>query len=111
MAGITESFILSGTKGMSVRVTVEESYDQLANTSDISVAVEVASSSYYGHVYYLTGGVAAAGQTLQSMRAVGGTHNVYVEKKNLYYPIRSSGQSYSGSPWSQIGRASCRERV
>lgn len=100
MVGITESFVLSGTKGASARVMVLEDYDPLANTSDITVAVEVASSSYYGFIYYLTGSVAAAGQTLQSMRSETGVHKVYIQKLNTYYAIVGDERPGTGSPWS-----------
>lgn len=103
MDGITESFVLSGTKGISVKVTITESYNNLANTSDLSVAVEVASSAYYGHVYYLDGAVAAAGQTLQTMSSFYGTHNVYVQQTDTFYPIEKGDDDHTGSPWNLQG--------
>ena len=65
MTGINQSMTFTGTKGVSARVTVEETYDNLANTSHLQVGVEVMSSRYGGHIYYLSGVVAADGQALQ----------------------------------------------
>ena len=98
MEGITKTFTVKGTKGVSARVTVTETYDIAANTSTLSVAVAVACANYYGHTYYLNGTISAGGQTLQTMRSTAGTHHVTVSKLNTYYPIRGSGAP--GSPWS-----------
>lgn len=98
MQGITKTFTVSGTKGMSARVTVTEEYDITANASVLSVAVALASSTYAGYTYYLSGTVAAAGKTLQSMSNTAGTHHVTVNKKDTYYAIRGHGRP--GSPWS-----------
>lgn len=103
MTGIQEIFEIAGTKGMKARVTVTETYDALANTSDLQIGVEVASDTYGGHIYYLSGTVAADGQTLQSMSAAAGHHYVYVQHTNHYYPIASSREGYTGSPWSVSG--------
>lgn len=103
MTGINQSFILTGTKGITARVTVRETYDIFANTSDIQVGVEIASSLYGGHIYYLLGSIAAEGQTLQSMSAYAGTHFVYLEKTGTYYPIAAGGSKHTGSPWNLTG--------
>ena len=103
MTGINQSFILTGTKGISARVTVQETYDIFANTSDIQVGVEIASQVYGGHIYYLLGSIAAEGQTLQSMSAYAGTHFVYLEKTGTYYPIAAGDSKHTGSPWQLSG--------
>jgi len=105
MVGITETFVLPGTRGMSARVTVSETYDAVAETSDVSIAVDVESSVYAGHIYYLTGAVAAAGKTLQTMDAYMGTHYVYVQTLNTGYAIETDSTSYRGSPWHLSGIA------
>lgn len=99
MVGITETFVLSGTKGMSVKVTVAENYDILSNTSDIAVTAEVISSIYSGHIYYLDGAVTAAEQTLRTMSSFGGTHFVYVQQTNIPYPIARGGGDTVDTPW------------
>lgn len=103
MTGIQQDFILTGTRGISARVTVQETYDTLLNTSDIQVGVEVMSGNYGGHIYYLSGFVAAQGETLQAMSAYAGTHFVYVEKTGTYYPISATDEKYTGSPWRLAG--------
>ena len=103
MTGMDQSVILTGTKGISARLTVRERYDPLENTSDVQLSVEVTSAVYGGHIYYLTGMVAAQGQTLQAMSAYAGSHYVYLEKTGLYYPVMAGDSAYTGSPWSLNG--------
>lgn len=99
MTGITQTFTLTGTKGITAQVTVTEEYDLLENKSQISVAVAVASETHSGHIYYLDGAVAAAGQTLQSMSAFLGTHYVYVQQTGTAYEICAGDDDHTGSPW------------
>lgn len=95
MEGITQSFELSGSKSMKARVTVVETYDILDNSSDISVSVDLLSTGYSGHVYYLSGNVVANYVTLVTMSSELGYHSVYIDKTNNYYPINGE----NGSPW------------
>ena len=87
MTGINQTMTFAGSKGISARVTAWENYDPVANTSDLQLAVEVISSRYGGHIYYLSGVLAVEGAALQSMSAFAGSHYVYVEKTGAYYPI------------------------
>lgn len=103
MTGINQSMTFTGTKGVSARVTVEETYDNLANTSQLQVGVEVMSSRYDGHIYYLSGVVAADGQALQTMSAFAGSHFVYLQNTGTYYPIAASDGEKTGSPWCLSG--------
>lgn len=103
MTGINQSMILTGTKGITARVTVEETYDIFANTSDVRVGLEIASNVYGGHLYYLLGSITADGQVLQSMSAYAGTHFVYLEKTGTYYPVAAGDSKHTGSPWSLSG--------
>lgn len=103
MTGINQSITFTGTKGVSARVTVEETYDNLANTSHLQVGVEVMSSRYGGHIYYLSGVVAADGQALQTMSAFAGSHFVYLQNTGTYYPIAAADESHTGSPWNLLG--------
>lgn len=103
MTGIHEVMTLTGTKGISARLTVRECYDPLENTSDVEIGVEVTSGVYSGHIYYLTGLVAAEGQTLQAMSAYAGSHYVYLENTGIYYPVAAGDSAHAGSPWSMQG--------
>lgn len=98
MDGIQQTFTLTGTKGMSARITVTETYDIAANTSAITVAVELACSAYFGQTYYLSGSVAAAERNLQTMDSFRGTHYVTCSRLDTYYPI-AGGEGHVGSPW------------
>ena len=99
MTGIQEIFEISGTRGVRARVTVAEQYDALANTSRVTVSVDVQSGNYGGHIYYLTGALALDGQTLQSMSAQAGSHFVYTQTTGEFYPVQAGDEDHTGSPW------------
>ena len=101
MTGINQTMTFAGSKGISARVTAWENYDPAANTSDLQLAVEVISSRYGGHIYYLSGVLAVEGAALQSMSAFAGSHYVYVEKTGAYYPIAAGDDDHTGSPWTR----------
>lgn len=100
MTGINQSMTFAGSKGISARVTARETYDPAGNTSDLQLAVEVISSRYGGHIYYLSGVLAVQGKALQTMSAYAGSHFVYVESTGSYYPISAGDEDHTGSPWS-----------
>ena len=97
--GITKELILTGTKSMTLRVKVTETYDLLENRSDVTVFVEASNSVYAGHTYYLSGAVTVDGVPVQTMDSVAGTHYVTLSWKDTYYPI--SGQVVA--PWQATG--------
>lgn len=97
MTGITKTLTFPATRGMSVQVTVTESWDLLSNSSSLTVAAAVLSDTYSGHIYYLNGSVSIDGTALCSMDAYAGSHSVYIQRLNAAYPIRGSGDT--GSPW------------
>ena len=99
MDGITKVLEFSGTKNMKARITVTETYSASKNSSDITVAVDLLSTGYYGYVYYLGGNVAVDGDDLVTMSSTIGDYNVYIDKKNSYCPIRGD----NGSPWKVSG--------
>lgn len=99
MEGIRKTFEIAGSKGVTAQVSVVEDYSVADNTSTLTVAVSLKNTSYAGHIYYLNGSVSAAGHTLQTMSSSGGTHYVYIQNRNTYYPVASDATGYSGSPW------------
>ena len=99
MEGITKTIEFAGTKGMSARVTVKETYDIAANTSVLTVGVALSCANYYGHIYYLTGSVSAGGDDLQTMSSSDGTHSVYIQSRNTYYAVKANADGHTGSPW------------
>ena len=102
MEGITQSFEVSGTKNMNARVTVTETYDILTNSSDISIALELMSTKSYGWPYFLQGDVTVDNTQLVSMSSAQSTHKVYIDKKNVYYPVEGDNGN-DGSPWTLAG--------
>ena len=99
MEGITKTVVFTGSKGVSAQVTVKETYEIAPNTSVLQVGVALTCSDWGGHIYYLTGSVSAAGQMLQTMSSKDGTHYVYIQNRNTYYPVATDAAGYTGSPW------------
>ena len=86
-----QTFDLTGSMGISVRVRCEETVDAAGNCSRLTVtAVEVASSIYYHRLYYLNGYIRVGGVTLAEFDIYKGTHNVYIAAQNTWTPIRGS---------------------
>ena len=90
MEGITKQLVFSGSKGVTARVTVKEDYSVENNASSLTVFVDLACSSYYGHIYYLGGELKVAGQTLWSTSSSSGANFTYIQKLDTYYPIKDS---------------------
>lgn len=98
MPELTKIFYTGSSKGVSAQITVTSAMDVQTNTSLVSVAVDLKSTSYIG-TYYLNGTVLGdTGKTLATMNSSAGTHNVTFSAKNTYYAIRGSGGA-KGSPW------------
>ena len=89
--GISGTFDLTGSMGVSARVSYAETYDAARNTSCLTVtAVEVASAIYYHRLYYLNGGIDLNGEALAEFDIFQGTHNVYIAAQNTWTAIRGS---------------------
>lgn len=94
MEGITQSFELTGNK-ITAKVTVKETYDIAANTSDILVGVDVKTTKGSGYTYYINGNVVANDTTLVTMSSKDGTYRVYIDKINEYFPIGTKTEQSS----------------
>ncbi len=102
--GITHIYELAGSKGgITLEVTVQEQYDAMENTSDLTVGLRVKSSSYYDYIYYLNGTLALEGNTLVTMRSAVPTHYVKPVALNTYAPVENWSEGYTGSPWGVAG--------
>ena len=100
MADLTKTFNTGSSKGISAQITVTDTVDVTTNTSKVSVAVSLISTGYSGHIYYLSGTIKGdTNKTLANMSSTAGTHDVYIQEKNTYYPIRGLAGN-QGSPWS-----------
>lgn len=100
MADLTKIFNTGSSKGISAQITVTDTIDVTTNTSNVSVSVSLISTGYFGNIYYLSGTIKGdTNKTLANMSSTGGTHNVYIQEKNTYYPIRGL-EGNQGSPWS-----------
>ena len=89
--GVSGYFDLTGSMGISARISYEETYDAAANSSRLTVtAVEVASAIYYHRLYYLNGSISLEGQTLAQFDIFQGTHSVYIAAQNTWTAIQGS---------------------
>lgn len=102
-AGIQEIFTLE-YEGFTVEVTVSETYDILANTSDVSVGMRM-KSAYEAVGLYLSGSIKLDGKILVDMDSTIATHVVRIFSTNTWYNVEKSSNNYTDSPWTQEGIA------
>lgn len=99
MEGINKTFEITGSKGITAKVTVAEDYSTTKNTSTLTVSVSLKNSQFFGHTYYLNGTIKAGGTTLQTFNSSKGTHYVTISALDTYYAIKTDNSGFVGSPW------------
>lgn len=90
MTGITESFLLPGTGGMALQVTVWEEYDTQTNSSSVTVGAAVVSETVFGHIYDLEGVIEIDGVCVQKLEE--GTSLVDVQGAGILCPVWQGGK-------------------
>lgn len=87
---------MASNKGVTLRIHWEETYDIAANASTVNItSVEAKSSTYYAVIYYPSGTIKINDTTAVTMNSVIPTHQVYVEKKNVYATVSGDMGSVS----------------
>ena len=95
--GKSGSFELSGTKGITVKVTWSETYDVATNTSVVSIDSLQVKSSQYTAEYWINGPIKVDGSAVITFSSVMGTHVAHVKYKNTYYSTVSKNNT--PAPW------------
>lgn len=95
--GKSGSFTIAGNEGFTAKVTWQETYDTVANTSVVSLNLAINSSTYRG-VYYLAGSLKVNGGSVVNMNYYSpATHKVEVSAGSTYYQVQA--QSGTAPPW------------
>ena len=97
--GLSGSFELAGTKGMTAKVSWSEEYDIGTNTSVVKITAIQFKSGSYKYTYYLKGTVVINGATVLTCRSNIPTHRVNVSATGTYYNIVANS-GYAAAPWS-----------
>lgn len=97
--GNSGSFTLSASGNFSVVIYWSETYNETANTHNVSItACQLKSSNWYGFTYYPSGGLYINGTQVATFNSALGSHNCTIQSQNTgYNVIAASG--YVGAPW------------
>ncbi len=100
--GNSGSFTLSGSQNFAVVIYWSETYNESANTHNVSItSCQLISYNWYGFTYYPTGGLYINGTKVVDFNSATGTHNCTIQTQGDGYPIiPASGSSYPAAPWS-----------
>lgn len=95
--GKSGSFELSGTKGITVKVTWSETYDASANTSVVSIDSLQVKSSQYTAEYWINGPIKVNSSSVITFSSVMGSHVAHVKYLNTYASTVSKNNT--PAPW------------
>lgn len=97
--GNSGSFTLSGSGNFSVVIYWSETYNESANTHNVSITkCQLKSSNWYGFTYYPNGGLYINGTQVVTFNSALGSHNCTIGSQNTGYDIVAAS-GYSGPPW------------
>ena len=97
--GNSGSFTLSASGNFSVVIYWSETYDESANTHNVSItSCQLKSSNWYGFTYYPSGTLSINGTTVVTFNSALGSHNCTIATQNTGYNIVAAS-GYSGAPW------------
>ena len=95
-------FTLAGSQNFAVIIYWPETYNESANTHNVSItSCQLVSYNWYEFTYYPTGGLYINGTKVVDFNSATGTHNCTIQTQGDGYPIiPASGSSYPAAPWS-----------
>lgn len=96
--GLSGSFELTGTKGMTAKVFWAEEYDVGTNTSVVKIMDIQFKSASYKYTYYLKGSTTIENATVLTCKSNIPTHRVNVSATGKYYSIVANS-GYASAPW------------
>lgn len=99
--GNSGSFLLSGSQNFDVLIYWSETYNEAANTHNVSItSCQLVSSNWYGFTYYPNGSLSINGTKVVTFNSQTGTHNCTIQTQYDGYPIMPAvGSSYPAAPW------------
>lgn len=97
--GNSGSFTLSASGNFAVIIYWSETYNESANTHNVSItACQLVSYNWYGFTYYPSGGLYINGTQVVAFQSNLGSHNCTIGSQNTGYPIVAAS-GYAGAPW------------
>lgn len=96
--GLSGSFELTGTKGMTARISWAEEYDVGANTSVVKITKIEFKASSNKATYFLKGSVVVNSTTVLTCKSNIPTHRVNVTNTGTYYSVVANS-GYAAAPW------------
>lgn len=97
--GNSGSFTLAGSGNFSVVIYWSETYNESANTHNVSITkCQLKSSNWYGFTYYPSGTLSINGTTVVTFNSALGSHNCTIGTQNTGYDIVAAS-GYSSPPW------------
>lgn len=95
--GVSGYLDFAASKGFTLRVHYQETYDAPANKSDVVITkIQVARSQYAAAVHYLNGTISVDGVTAVTMSSFQGTHTVEIRDVNTFYDVIGTLGSVAG---------------
>lgn len=78
--GNSGSFLLSGSQNFDVLIYWSETYNEAANTHNVSItSCQLVSSNWYGFTYYPNGSLSINGTKVVTFNSQTGTHNCTIQ--------------------------------
>ncbi len=97
--GLSGSFEMTGTKGMTARISWAEEYDVSKNTSVVKITKIEFKASSNKATYFLKGTVVVNNATVLTCKSNIPTHRVNVTNTGTYYSVVANS-GYAAAPWS-----------
>ena len=97
--GNSGSFTLSGSQNFAVIIYWSETYNESANTHNVSItACQLVSYNWYGFTYYPSVGLYINGTQVATFNSSLGSHNCTIGSQGTGYNIVAAS-GYQGAPW------------
>lgn len=97
--GNSGSFTLSGSQNFAVIIYWSETYNESANTHNVSItACQLVSYNWYGFTYYPSGGLYINGTQVIAFNSSLGSHNCTIGSQGTGYNVVAAS-GYQGAPW------------
>ena len=101
--GKTGEIVISGSKGMTLKLVWSEEYDVATNLRTVSVDEMYVKSEWYATSYFLNGSIKIAGVTAVTFDSHSGSHYVFVGETGKYWAAEASSEDYAAAPWKVNG--------
>ncbi|MBO6270911.1 MAG: hypothetical protein J6N19_17415, partial [Clostridium sp.] len=97
--GNSGSFTLSASGNFAVIIYWSETYNEAANTHNVSItACQLVSYNWYGFTYYPSGGLYINGTQVIAFQSNLGSHNCTIGSQGEGYNVIAAA-GYQGAPW------------